>query len=108
MSEIKTSNARIDGTHLGFEDHGIFTAWLHLEHDNGHQGFGGYVLSGQYLDRFINRVLKIAEVGKWEDLEGKYIRVKRERSKIHEIGNLLKDVWFNPSEEFKEMESNEK
>ena len=42
MSEIK--NARITRTTLGVEDHGILTAFLHLEGDGWGIGFGGYAL----------------------------------------------------------------
>ena len=106
MNKIEEKNALIKSTSLGYEDHGMFTGYLHLEYDGGGQGFGGYVLSGAYLDAFLQRTLKVAGVEKWEDLSGRCIRVRAEHVKVHEIGHFLKDEWFCPKKVFEEMEAN--
>lgn len=110
--EIETKNAVITGTMLGYEDHGIMTAFLYLDYGGAGQGFGGYGLDSYDKDmeeriahkacgHFIKRVLEITKKEKWEDLKGVSIRVKAERGKVHEIGNYLEDIWFNPGKELK-------
>lgn len=90
-------NAKIESTNLGFEGHGVFSFMLHLDYGGGGQGFGGYALGGEYTNQVIKGILKTLDVENWEDLPGTFVRVKREqRGKIHEIGHLLDDKWFNP------------
>ena len=112
--EIK--NAIIEGTTLGTEDHGIFTAFLTLNYGGSCQGFGGYSFDGfdekqnkrigsAYGCEFIMRVLKVVGVEKWEDLKGKHIRVKADSGKVYAIGNILEDEWFSPEELYKDMEA---
>ena len=115
MIEIK--NAKIASTMLGVEDHGILTCWLYLEYDGGGQGFGGYSLDTPDKARthefrrvgcawgmeFINRILAVVGVEKWEQLPGKHIRVKAEHSKVHAIGNIIKDNWFCPETDLTEF-----
>lgn len=93
--EIK--NARIDGTFLGMEDHGIFTCWLYLDYGSSSQGFGGYFLESK--PDMIQKILAVVGVDSWEKLSGKYIRVEYDYQKISRIGHITKDVWYNPSEE---------
>lgn len=97
MKEIR--NARIESTHLGNEDHGILTIFLQLSYDRGSsQAFGGYNLTmpGQ-LGFWVNQILKVVGVEKWEDLKGKYIRVESDFGKVYRIGNLMEDSWFDPT-----------
>lgn len=106
MSELR--NAKIESTHLGFEDHGIMTFYLHLKYDGTGQGFGGYGLDdGPKGTAFgmvaVRKVLETVGVSKWEDLPGKYIRAETDWSKIHRIGNIIEDKWLDLkvlSEEF--------
>ena len=106
-------NARITKTMLGREDHGIMTFMIFVEFDMSVCGIGGYALD-QY-DRetksrvfsvkgmeAISRILEIADVERWEDLPGKYIRFKDNGwgSTIDEIGHIIKDDWFNLREFF--------
>lgn len=108
-------NAKIISTTLGKEDHDIFTFFLHLEFEYGTQGFGGYCLDSynKKLKRrvcvgvgleVINQILDTVGVNIWEKLPGHYVRVKLEKwnSPIKEIGNIMKDKWFNIEQFFKE------
>jgi len=108
---METKNAIIKSAIIEIEDHGILTAWLNLDYGGGGQGFGGYALQSNGWDEpgpniaglFIRRVLDTVGVREWNSLEGQTIRVKAEQAKIHEIGHIIKDDWFNPSEEFKNL-----
>ena len=105
--EIK--NAKITGTTLGREDHGIMTAWLHLEGDGWGVGFGGYGLDSYDKDAkkrighaygmaFIMGVLDVVGVDSWEKLKGQHVRVETEGwgGKAHRIGHIMSDKWFDP------------
>lgn len=105
MTEIV--NAVIRNISLGYEDHGIFTAYLHLDHEKGIQSFGGYFLDTYDEElkmrlgkawglQFIIQVMKVIGVDKWEDLQGKHIRADLEHTKIHGIGHIIEDRWFYP------------
>ena|SRR6185437_16325600 len=103
--EIK--NAIIRDVRLGFEDHGLLTAYLDLDYGGVCQGFGGYGLGApgaNYCGEFIAQCLKIVGVREWTDLPGKTIRVKQEHVKVHAVGHIVEDRWFNPSELFEAME----
>ena len=100
-------NAKITGTMLGIEDHGIFTAYIFTEWAGSGCGFGGYSLGGDtpekasgYASAYIQRVLKTVGVEKWEDLKGKFIRVESEGlgGGIRRIGHIIEDKWFDPRE----------
>ena len=110
--EIK--NAQIESTMLGREDHGIFTFIIRVRFDSCVScGVGCYALD--YYDReagkrvysaksleAVSKILDVVGVDKWEDLKGKYIRIKDNGwgSTIDEIGNLMEDKWFNLREFF--------
>jgi len=107
---IETKNAIIESASLSTGDRGFLDCWLTLDYGGSGQGFGGYVL---YLPKsyshhelksvaghFIFRVLEIAGVDSWDKLKGRTIRVKCEHSKVHAIGHIVRDDWFNPSEDF--------
>jgi len=106
---LEIKNALIE--RAAFDTERGLSAWLYLDYGGSGQGFGGYLLygphgwkansqPGNFAGHFIWRVLEIAGVDDWENLKGKTIRVKSEHSKIHAIGHIVKEDWFNPSEEF--------
>ena len=112
MSEIRESNARIESTMLGIEDHGIMTCTLYLDYGGSGQGFGGYSLAsgGTHQDKdfgnkgilFVRKILETVGVRNWEELKGKHVRVKSDWGKVHAIGHIIEDKWFTPAEFFKE------
>jgi hypothetical protein len=111
-------NAVISSASITTADRGLLDAWLNLDYGGSGQGFGGFAL---YLPKswthysllspaghFIFRVMEIAGVDKWENLKGKTIRVKTDSDRdfdgsIVAIGHIVKDDWFNPSEDFAEV-----
>ena len=116
MNEIL--NARITKTELG-EDHGCLTAHIVVEGDAWGCGYGGYVLDrwcaepGKYESRdgygAIIELMKTVGVESWEELKGKYVRVKLDGSlgRVVAVGNLLKDQWFSFKEYFDKIRNGE-
>lgn len=113
MSDLKIMNAVITKATLGFGDRGFLDAWILMDHECGFQWFGGYSL---YLPKsfthhrlesaaghFIFRVMEIAGVEEWSKLPGRTLRIKGTHSGIQAIGHIVKDDWFTPSEDFKEL-----
>lgn len=112
---MEIRNAKITGTKLGREDHGIMTFMIFVEFYGAGCGIGGYcldsydketksrVFSGKGLEA-ISNILKVVGVDNWEDLTGSYIRVKDNGlgKTVDEIGNLMEDKWFNLREFFSE------
>ncbi len=112
MSEIETKNATITAAY--FDTERGLSAWLTLDYGGSGQGFGGYLLyapkgwkahesKGNYAGHFIYRCLEVAGVSDWAKLVGKNVRVRCEHSKVHAIGHIINDDWFNPSEDFKDQ-----
>ena len=113
MKEI--CNAKITGTMLGKEDHGIMTCLIYCEFENGACAYGGYALDtfdktqkkrvgvGKSIEA-IMRILDCVGVDSWEQLKGKYIRIEHTGwgGGITKIGNLIKDKWFSFEEFFNE------
>ena len=112
---MKTENAKITSVSLSMADHGCLTFMVYLEGGGWGCGYGGYCIGTGYLgaDEFkasngygleaMMRIMDTVGVEKWEDLPGKYVRVKTEGfNGIDIIGNLIKDKWFNIREFFAE------
>ena len=81
--------AKITKTALGYEDHGIFTAWLSLDYGGGGQGAGGYALDEYDEPKkrrvghkcgmdFIIGVLAACGVDSWEKVAGRTVIALRE------------------------------
>lgn len=103
---METKNAKITSASISNGDHGVLSSWIHLDYGGSGQGFGGYCLYNENFPNadlcgfYIDSILKVVGVTRWEDLEGKTVRVKSDYSKVHAIGNILEDKWFDPSDEF--------
>ena len=114
MSETQIKNAIIKSTMLGYEDHGILTAFVTLDYGGSGQGFGGRAfdepikdpLTNDFISRrgvaygmeWIARVLNTVGVESWEKLPGTPVRVKMDIGKVYAIGHYLEDKWFDPKE----------
>ena len=110
---MEIRNAKITSTMFGREDHGIMTFMIFVEFGACGCGLGGYAIdqydrpsksrmfSAKGLEA-ISKILETVGVEKWEDLPGKYIRIKENGlgSTIDEIGNLMEEKWFNLREFF--------
>ena len=84
--------AKIRRTSLGFEDHGILTAYLHVDFGGSGQGLGGYNLTGAACAKFVAGTLKALDVTDWKDLTGRYLYVLRdEQQRVVGIENLPTD-----------------
>ena len=109
-------NAKITGTMLGREDHGIMTFMIFVEFYGAGCGIGGYaidqydrdtegrVFSAKGLEA-ISKILETVGVDTWENLKGQYIRVKDNGlgSTVDEIGNFMEEKWFNIREFFENV-----
>lgn len=105
----KIENAKITKVSITMADHGCLTFWVYLDGGGWGCGFGGYCVGHGFLDsdtfkaengkglEAMMHIMNVVGVEKWEDLEGKYVRCKTEgiSEPIYEIGNILKNKWFN-------------
>ena len=116
MSEIV--NAKITSTHLGTEDHGIFTCYLTIEWPGAGCSFGGYALDQYdastkarigtaYGMEFIRLAMAAVGVSRWEKLPGTYCRVETEGwgGGLTRIGHITEDRWFDPKEDLGPLSS---
>ena len=99
----KLKNATIQKATITAADHGVLSVWLDLDFGGSGQGFGGYVNYSPKVPRFdttgrfLWRIMEIAGVVSWDCVVGKSIRVQATPSKVHKIGHILKDDWFDPA-----------
>ena len=95
---METKNAIIKSVEIAIEDHGLLTAWVHLDYGCAEQGFGGYALD-KSAGVFLRRVMEVVGVSSWDALRGKSVRVLGDHSKLIALGNIVLDKWFNPARE---------
>ena len=108
MHPIETKNARIVDTYLGIEDHGILTWRLDFDYGGAGQSFGGYTgdqpsPSTRGLKRVgraefgtsIRALLDALGVSSWEQLKGQVVRVVASNMKVHKVGHIINDNWFD-------------
>lgn len=106
---MKIENVKIIKTLLGLEDHGIFTFGIEVEGDhNLFRRIGMYALHGRGDKwcslKLINDILVTVGVSTWEELPGKFIRIKvSDDNKVTGIGNIVSTRWLD----FKEYFENE-
>jgi hypothetical protein len=65
--------AKVTKTMLGFEDHGIFTAYVTLDYGGAAQSAGGFAFGGEFTDRWLRGVIGAFGVSRWEDIPGRTI-----------------------------------
>lgn len=106
---METLNAQIKATKLGFIANGICSFSLILDiQGGGGVAVGGWALDGPdnkkekrigsaYGMSVIMRILKVVGVNTWEELKGKYIRIKdcSIGDRCTAIGNLMKEEWVD-------------
>ena len=116
-------NAKIERVSISMADHGCLTFGLVLKGYGWGCTFGGYCIAHGYLgadeDEFraenghgleaMMRIMDAVGVERWEDLAGKYCRVKSDGwgSVIKIIGNLIDDKWFDMGAFFAEKSKGE-
>lgn len=111
-------NAVIEYATITTAERGLLTAYLGLHYGDSGQAFGGFTLylpqdwahykSGlkhNFAGHFIFRCLQIAGVDDWSKLPGRTLRAQATFSKIHAIGHILKDDWFDPETDFDRMKA---
>lgn len=100
----KIVNAVIESAELNCE-RGFLAGSVMLDYgDGGHQGTGMFGLYSPKQDHdlgglFVFRVLQVADVNEWSELEGRAVRVRIENGLVESIGHYLKDDWFCPRRE---------
>lgn len=83
MYEIR--NAKIVSTQLN----GRYF-WLNCEGPGWGQGFGGWRLPPEDLDK----LLRVFDVEDWDDLAGLYCRVGGDAGSLDCVGHIVEDRWF--------------
>lgn len=124
VNKMVIENAVIESTFLGFEGHGILTFVLGLQGKGWGVGFGNIALD-QWSDEeqrrvahhksmeCIAKILEVVGVDRWEDLNGKYVRIASHEgsegqsriglgSTITHIGNIVENRWLDLDEMFGE------
>ena len=111
MEELEIKNAKITNISVSMEDHGCLTFYITLDGGGWGCSYGGYCIGKGYLGakefystdaglEILMRIMDTVGVEKWEDLKGKYCRVKTEGwgGTIRAIGNILTNKWFDIEE----------
>ncbi|MCH5430804.1 hypothetical protein [Lactococcus lactis] len=113
---MKFRNYEIVSTHLGYEDHGIFTVYLTLKGGGFGVSVGGYALDEPIAGKrviakkgaeLIPKILDVVGVETWEQLKGQYIRVEDNGlgTKVSKIGHLMDNKWLDFESFFKEVDN---
>jgi len=109
MMDEKIVNVKISKPRLYIEDHGCLTFDFIVKGSGFGCCFGGYCIghprtysaSGRGLEAMMH-IMDVVGVNCWEDLDGKYCRVKDPGlgGVLTCIGNLIDDEWFDIKEFF--------
>lgn len=113
-------NAKITRVSFSMADHCCLTFGIEVKGGAWGCNIGGWTIghgfrgsdffdaSGAGLVAMM-KIMDVVGVDKWEDLQGKYIRVESDGwgSVIHKIGNILKDDWFDIREFFENAKPND-
>jgi hypothetical protein len=90
MSELHAEIAKVESTFLGYEDHGILTAYIQLSGGSWGQSAGGLMFSwrprggeGEQFSEagmaFVSGVLRACGVDTWEKVKGRTVFALREQ-----------------------------
>ena len=104
-------NAQISSVSISMADHGILTFTIFVKgycwccslgnyvNGVGHRGAKEWKGNGSAIVAMM-KIMDTVGVDKWEDLEGKYVRVKSDGwgSTMCCIGNIIEDKWFDLKE----------
>lgn len=85
-------NAKITGTMIGIEDHGISIIELDLDYGGSAQALQRTV-SAETLYGDVFAILQALHVSSWEELPGTLCRVRREDGLARQVGHILEDTW---------------
>lgn len=113
--DMEISNVKITDASLTMADHGCLTFFITVEGGGIGVSIGGYCIGHGYLGAkefksengiglvAMMKIMDVVGVTKWEDLKGKYCRIKSDGwgSRVTTIGNILDDKWFDIGEFFK-------
>lgn len=102
-------NVKIINASLTMADHGCLTFLITVEGSGIGVSLGGYCIGHGYLGAkefksengkglvAMMRIMDVVGVTKWEDLKGKYCRIKSDGwgSRVTTIGNIIEDKWFD-------------
>ena len=111
----KIVNAKITDVTISMADHDCLTFDIRLDGGSWGVSVGGYCIGKGYLGAkefsaenggglvAMMRIMDTVGVERWEDLKGKYCRVKDNGwgSTITTIGNIIEDKWFDLGEFFR-------
>lgn len=114
-------NAKITNVSLSMEDHGCLVYGISVDIADGTSCvIGGYCIGNGYLGakefkgyekgtEALMRIMDTVGVSRWEDMKGKYIRVKSDGwgSVISCFGNIMKEKWFDQKSFFSKSEAKE-
>lgn len=108
ITKMEIKNAVIESTKISMADHDILTITVFVKGDGWCCGIGGYLNGIGHIDATewkgngsaivaMMKIMDVVGVTNWDDLPGKHIRVKigKPGETVDEIGNIIKDKWFN-------------
>ena len=86
MSEYERVIAKIESTHLGYEDHGIFSLNVSFDYGGSAQGTGHYCVCSSKSDnpedaggiRLVKAIVDACGVDQWEKLRGRTVYVLKD------------------------------
>ena len=113
---MKIENMKITKVSLTMADHGCLTFYITVEGAGIGVNLGGYCIGTGYLGAQVftaesggglvamMNIMNVVGVHKWEDLEGKYCRIKIDGlgSTVSVIGNIIENKWFDMKKFFEE------
>ena len=89
-------NAHIKNTFLGVEDHGMFIWTVFVEYGEGSQQGYQRILASKIEAEpvtIIRKLLEAVGVESWEQLKGRYCRVRLENGLIRAMGHITREQW---------------